>query len=150
MATKMKKFAEGDVVTAAPLSKRDRKEAFREQMRTYRQGDRLGPRPIRPEFNRNDFEHNPAPITTAVAAPATTTPAVAAPATTAPVRPTTTTGPTTQTTTTGPTDQTTTTTMKKGGKVKSKCMSSGGSVKSSASRRADGIATKGKTKGRII
>ena len=38
---------------------------------------------------------------------------------------------------------------KKGGKVKSKCMSSGGKV-SSASKRADGIATKGKTRGRII
>ena len=36
---------------------------------------------------------------------------------------------------------------KKGGKVK--CMKKGGSV-SSASKRADGIATKGKTKGRII
>jgi hypothetical protein len=40
---------------------------------------------------------------------------------------------------------------KKGGKVKSKAikMASGGKV-SSASKRADGIATKGKTKGRII
>ena len=38
---------------------------------------------------------------------------------------------------------------KKGGKVKSKCMSSGGKI-SSASKRADGIATKGKTRGRII
>jgi hypothetical protein len=36
--------------------------------------------------------------------------------------------------------------MKKGGAVKK--MASGGSV-SSASRRADGIATKGKTRGRI-
>jgi len=35
--------------------------------------------------------------------------------------------------------------MKKGGKVK--CMSKGGST---ASKRADGCATKGKTKGRII
>jgi hypothetical protein len=39
--------------------------------------------------------------------------------------------------------------MKKGGKVKAKKMSSGGKV-SSASKRADGIATKGKTKGRMI
>ena len=40
---------------------------------------------------------------------------------------------------------------KKGGKVKAKCgcMSSGGKV-SSASKRADGCATKGKTKGRLI
>ena len=40
---------------------------------------------------------------------------------------------------------------KKGGKVKAKCgcMSSGGKV-SSASKRADGCATKGKTKGRMI
>ena len=37
--------------------------------------------------------------------------------------------------------------MKKGGKVKAKCMSKGGST---ASKRADGCATKGKTKGRII
>jgi hypothetical protein len=37
--------------------------------------------------------------------------------------------------------------MKKGGKVK--CMAKGGSV-GSASKRADGCATKGKTKGRII
>ena len=36
---------------------------------------------------------------------------------------------------------------KKGGKVKAKCMSKGGST---ASKRADGCATKGKTKGRII
>ena len=39
--------------------------------------------------------------------------------------------------------------LKKGGKVKAKKMSSGGKV-SSASKRADGCATKGKTKGRII
>ena len=39
--------------------------------------------------------------------------------------------------------------MKKGGKVKAKKMASGGKV-SSASKRADGCATKGKTKGRII
>mgnify|MGYP003338991766 CR=1 FL=1 len=38
---------------------------------------------------------------------------------------------------------------KKGGKVKVKKMAKGGSV-SSASKRADGIATKGKTKGRYI
>jgi hypothetical protein len=38
--------------------------------------------------------------------------------------------------------------MKKGGKVKAKCMAKGGSV-SSASKRADGIATKGKTRGKI-
>jgi len=38
--------------------------------------------------------------------------------------------------------------MKRGGKVKR--YSSGGSVKSSASRRADGIAQRGKTKGRVI
>jgi len=38
--------------------------------------------------------------------------------------------------------------MKKGGAVKSKKMASGGSV-SSASKRADGIATKGKTRGKI-
>lgn len=38
--------------------------------------------------------------------------------------------------------------MRRGGSVKR--YSSGGSVKSSASRRADGIATKGKTKGRFI
>lgn len=37
---------------------------------------------------------------------------------------------------------------KKGGKVKK--MAKGGSVKSSASKRADGCATKGKTKGRFI
>jgi hypothetical protein len=37
--------------------------------------------------------------------------------------------------------------MKKGGSVK---MAKGGSVKSSASSRADGIATKGKTKGRMV
>ena len=39
--------------------------------------------------------------------------------------------------------------LKKGGKVKAKKMSSGGKV-SSASKRADGIATKGKTRGRMI
>ena len=39
--------------------------------------------------------------------------------------------------------------MKKGGAIKAKKMASGGSV-SSASKRADGCATKGKTKGRII
>jgi hypothetical protein len=41
--------------------------------------------------------------------------------------------------------------MKKGGAVKSKskCMSSGGKI-SSASKRADGCATKGKTRGRMI
>ena len=39
--------------------------------------------------------------------------------------------------------------LKKGGKVKAKKMAKGGSV-SSASKRADGCATKGKTKGRII
>jgi hypothetical protein len=38
--------------------------------------------------------------------------------------------------------------MKKGGKVKK--MAKGGSVKSSASRRADGCAAKGKTKGRMV
>jgi hypothetical protein len=38
---------------------------------------------------------------------------------------------------------------KKGGKVKAKKMASGGKV-SSASKRADGCATKGKTKGRMI
>ena len=38
---------------------------------------------------------------------------------------------------------------KKGGSVKTKKMASGGKV-SSASKRADGCATKGKTKGRII
>ena len=37
---------------------------------------------------------------------------------------------------------------KKGGSVKK--MASGGSVKSSASKRADGCAVKGKTKGRMI
>jgi hypothetical protein len=37
---------------------------------------------------------------------------------------------------------------KKGGAIKAKKMSSGGSV-SSASKRADGIATKGKTRGKI-
>jgi len=40
-------------------------------------------------------------------------------------------------------------TYKKGGKVKAKKMASGGKV-SSASKRADGIATKGKTRGRIV
>ena len=45
-------------------------------------------------------------------------------------------------------------TMKKGGKVapakaKTSCYKSGGSVKSSASSRGDGCATKGHTKGRI-
>jgi hypothetical protein len=40
-------------------------------------------------------------------------------------------------------------TYKKGGKVKAKKMASGGKV-SSASKRADGIATKGKTRGRMI
>ena len=40
--------------------------------------------------------------------------------------------------------------MKKGGKAKSKKMASGGMSKSSASRRADGIAQRGKTKGRIF
>jgi CO/xanthine dehydrogenase Mo-binding subunit len=39
--------------------------------------------------------------------------------------------------------------LKKGGKVKAKKMAKGGSV-SSASKRADGIAKKGKTKGRMI
>ena len=38
---------------------------------------------------------------------------------------------------------------KKGGKITAKKMASGGKV-SSASKRADGIATKGKTKGRIV
>jgi hypothetical protein len=38
---------------------------------------------------------------------------------------------------------------KKGGAIKAKKMAKGGSV-SSASKRADGCATKGKTKGRII
>jgi len=38
---------------------------------------------------------------------------------------------------------------KKGGMIKTKKMAKGGSV-SSASKRADGCATKGKTKGRII
>jgi hypothetical protein len=38
---------------------------------------------------------------------------------------------------------------KKGGKVKAKKMASGGKV-SSASKRADGCAVKGKTKGRMI
>jgi hypothetical protein len=38
--------------------------------------------------------------------------------------------------------------MKRGGKVK--CMAKGGSVKSSASRRADGCAIRGKTKGRMV
>lgn len=37
---------------------------------------------------------------------------------------------------------------KKGGKVKKKAK--GGSVKSSASKRGDGIATKGKTKGKFV
>lgn len=36
------------------------------------------------------------------------------------------------------------------GEMKKPLFKAGGSVKSSASRRADGIATKGKTKGRII
>jgi hypothetical protein len=43
--------------------------------------------------------------------------------------------------------------MKRGGKVKTKPakkMASGGMTRSSASKRADGIATKGKTKGRMI
>lgn len=41
--------------------------------------------------------------------------------------------------------------MKKGGKVKSKSSySSGGGVKSTASKRGDGIAQRGKTKGRMI
>ena len=39
-------------------------------------------------------------------------------------------------------------TMKRGGKVKK--MAKGGSAKSSASRRGDGIARKGKTKGRFV
>jgi hypothetical protein len=39
--------------------------------------------------------------------------------------------------------------MKKGGKVKAKKMAKGGSV-SSASKRADGCAIKGKTKGRFV
>ena len=38
---------------------------------------------------------------------------------------------------------------KKGGAIKAKKMASGGTVKSSASKRADGCATKGKTKGKI-
>jgi hypothetical protein len=38
--------------------------------------------------------------------------------------------------------------MKKGGKVKA--MANGGSVKSSASRRADGCCAKGRTKGRMV
>lgn len=104
---------------------RDKKEAFREQMRTYRQGDRLGPRPVRPEFNK------PAP---AVTKPAVTTAPVAAPA-----------APATATATTAPAATAAPATMKKGGKVK--CMSKGGST---ASKRADGCATKGKTRGRII
>jgi len=37
--------------------------------------------------------------------------------------------------------------MKKGGSVKAKCMSKGGST---ASKRADGCAMRGKTKGRMI
>ena len=44
--------------------------------------------------------------------------------------------------------------MKKGGAVRrksgTKCMKSGGSVKSSASRRGDGCAQRGKTRGRIV
>lgn len=40
--------------------------------------------------------------------------------------------------------------MKKGGKAKSKKMASGGMSRSSASKRADGIAQRGKTKGRIF
>lgn len=40
--------------------------------------------------------------------------------------------------------------MKKGGKVKTKKYAKGGSVSSSASRRADGIAQKGKTRGRFV
>jgi hypothetical protein len=39
--------------------------------------------------------------------------------------------------------------MKKGGSVKTKKMASGGSV-SSASKRADGCATKGKTRGKMV
>jgi hypothetical protein len=39
--------------------------------------------------------------------------------------------------------------MKKGGAVKTKKMASGGSV-SSASKRADGCATKGKTRGKMV
>jgi hypothetical protein len=39
--------------------------------------------------------------------------------------------------------------MKKGGAVKTKKMASGGSV-SSASKRADGCATKGKTRGKMM
>jgi hypothetical protein len=38
---------------------------------------------------------------------------------------------------------------KKGGAIKAKKMASGGMVKSSASKRADGIAVKGKTRGKI-
>jgi hypothetical protein len=38
---------------------------------------------------------------------------------------------------------------KKGGAIKAKNYAKGGSVKSSASKRADGIATKGKTRGKI-
>lgn len=103
---------------------RDKKEAFKQEMRTYRQGDRLGPRPVRPEFNK------PAPVVNKpvpdplrrVVAPTPAPAAAAAPAvTTAPAM------------------------MKKGGKVK--CMSKGGST---ASKRADGCATKGKTRGRMI
>jgi hypothetical protein len=131
---KTKKYVDGGISTiaapAAPLSKRDskdafkqdkrdKKEAFREQMRTYRQGDRLGPRPVRPDFNKPAV---PATATAPVVAkPAVTTTApAAAPAASA-------------------------ATMKKGGSVKK--YSKGGST---ASKRADGIATQGKTKGRII
>jgi len=39
--------------------------------------------------------------------------------------------------------------MKKGGKVKVKKMASGGAVRSTASKRADGIAQKGRTKGKL-
>jgi len=38
---------------------------------------------------------------------------------------------------------------KKGGAIKAKKMAKGGMVKSSASKRADGIAVKGKTRGKI-
>ena len=97
-----------DKKDAFKQDRRDKKEAFREQMRTYRQGDRLGPRPVRPDFNKPAV---PAVAPAPVAVPA---PVAAAP-------------------------------MKKGGSVKK--YSKGGST---ASKRADGCATKGKTKGKMI
>jgi len=47
-----------------------------------------------------------------------------------------------------PEDETIPSNMKKGGKVKK--MAKGGSVKSSASKRADGCAQRGHTKGRMV